>query len=52
MTAERVLPREERHQDAGKAVAGREIGVGAALHGGDFHHAGEAGGRAGRESRR
>src|SRR5215470_1421172 len=28
----RILPRQERHQDAGEAIAGREIGVGAALH--------------------
>jgi len=29
---------------------GRKIGIGAALHGGDFHHAGEAGGGAGEET--
>ena len=40
------MPREERHQDAGEAVAGREIGVGAALHGRDLDHAGETRGGA------
>ena len=48
---ERIVPREERDQDAGKAVARREIGVGAAVHGGDFDHAGEAGRSHRRESR-
>ncbi len=42
MIAERILPRQERHQNAGEAVARREIGVGAALHGRDLDHAGEA----------
>ena len=49
---QRILPREERDQDAGVAVAGRERGVGAALHGRDLDHAGEPGGGAGRGSRR
>ena len=49
---ERIMPGEERHQDAGEAVAGREIGVGAALHGGHFDHAGEPRRGAARESRR
>ena len=50
MTAERVMAGEERDQNAGKAVAGRQIGVGASLHGGDLDHAGEAGGGAGEET--
>ena len=50
MTAKRILPRQERDQNAGKAVAGRQIGVGAALHGGDLDHAGEAGGGAGEKA--
>ena len=47
---QRIVPRQERHQDSGEAVAGREIGVGAALHGGDLDHAGETGRRAGEEA--
>src|SRR5437773_7015947 len=35
---ERILPREERDEDTGEAIAGGEVGVGAALHGGDFDH--------------
>ena len=49
---ERIVPREEGHQDAGEAVAGGEIGVGAALDGGDLEHAGEPGARRRRGSRR
>ena len=33
-----------------EAVARRQIGVGAALHGGDLHHAGEPGGGAGEKA--
>src|SRR6266851_533790 len=33
---QRILPCQEGNEDAGKAVACREIGVGAALHGRDF----------------
>src|SRR6202041_3490493 len=40
---QRILPRQEGAQDAGEAVTGRKVGVGAALHRGDFDHAGEAG---------
>src|ERR1700722_17264428 len=40
---QRILPRQEGDEDAGESVAGREVGVGAALHRGDFDHAGEAG---------
>ena len=50
MIAERILPREKRDKDAGKAIAGGEVGVGAALHGGDFEHAGEPGRRAGEKT--
>ena len=48
---QRIVPRQEGDQDAGKAVAGGEIGVGAALHGRDLDHAGEAGRGRRRESR-
>ena len=44
------MSREEGHEDAGKAVAGGEIGVGAALDGGDFDHAREPGRAAGEET--
>src|ERR1700759_636581 len=40
---ERILPRQEGDEDAGETIAGRKVGVGAALHRGHFHHAGEAG---------
>src|SRR6202163_4320882 len=33
---QRILPCQEGHEDAGEAIARREIGVGAALHGRDF----------------
>src|SRR5882724_5008325 len=36
---QRIVPRQEGDEDAGKTIAGREIGVGAALHGGDLDHA-------------
>ena len=45
---QRILPRQEGNKDAGETVAGGEIGVGAALHGGDLDHARKAG-RAARE---
>src|SRR6185312_13997221 len=45
---QRILPRQESDEDTGKTIAGREIGVGAALHRGDFDHAGKAS-RAARE---
>ena len=48
---QRILPRQEGDQDAGEAVAGREVGVGAALHGGDLDHAGKARARRRPESR-
>src|ERR1700722_5954000 len=38
---QRILPRQEGNQDAGEAVTGREVGIGAALHGGDFDHSGK-----------
>src|ERR1700730_3726974 len=41
----RVLPGQEGDEDAGEAVACGEVGVGAALHRGDFNHSGKAGGR-------
>ena len=47
---ERILPRQEGDEDAGEAVAGGEVGVGAALHRGDLDHAGEAGRRAGQKA--
>src|SRR3954451_18356301 len=47
---ERILPRQEGDQDAGKAVAGGKVGIGAALHRGDLDHAGEAGAGAGQET--
>src|SRR5262249_51889905 len=47
---ERILPRQERDQDARETVAGGEIGVGAALHGRDLDHAGESGAGAGEEA--
>src|SRR5438552_12006427 len=40
---ERIVSCEEGDEDTGKAVAGGEIGVGAALNGGDFDHACEPG---------
>src|SRR4030081_539640 len=40
---QRILPRQEGDEDAGKAVTGREVGVGSALHGRDFDHSGKAG---------
>src|SRR5438034_9369470 len=43
---ERILPRQEGDENAGKTIAGREIGVGAALHRGDLDHAGKASGSA------
>src|SRR3979411_2999086 len=42
----RILPRQEGNKDTGKTVAGGEVGVGAALHGRDLDHSGEAGRRA------
>ena len=41
---QRIMPRDERHQDAGEAIARRERRVGAALNGGDLDHAGKPGG--------
>src|SRR6202022_5061406 len=35
---QRILPRQEGDQDAGKAITGCQVGVGAALHGGAFDH--------------
>ena len=52
MIGQRILPRQEGDEDAGKAIAGGEIGVGAALHGGDLDHAGEAGRAAGEKADR
>ena len=49
---QRILPCEEGDEDAGKAIAGGEIGVGAALHGGDFDHAGQTGRAAGEKTDR
>src|ERR1700682_5049405 len=49
---QRILPRQEGNEDAGKAVAGGEVGVGAALHGGDFDHSRKAGARAGEKADR
>src|SRR5450631_2758683 len=40
---ERILPRQERDKDTGETVTGGEVGVGAALHGGDLDHSGKAG---------
>src|SRR5580704_1160695 len=40
---QRILPRQEGDQDAGEAVTGGEVGIGAALNRRDFDHAGEAG---------
>src|SRR5262245_42822424 len=47
---ERILPRQERNEDAGETVARGEVGVGAALHGGDLDHAGKASEGAGDEA--
>src|SRR5206468_366391 len=47
---QRILPRQERDQNARKAIAGGEVGVGAALHGGDFDHSGKAGAGAGQKA--
>src|SRR5262249_21618220 len=44
---ERILPRQERDQDAGETVAGGEVGIGAALNGRDLDHSGEPGTGAG-----
>src|ERR1700686_1631943 len=44
---ERVLPRQEGDEDGGKTGTGGEVGVGAALHGGDLDHAGKTGRGAG-----
>src|SRR6267142_3710583 len=41
--SQRILPRQEGNQNAGKAITGGEIGVGAALHGRDLDHARKAG---------
>src|SRR3982074_1274878 len=49
---ERIVPGEESNEDAGETITGREIGVGAALHGRDFHHAGEARSRSSQEADR
>ena len=46
----RIVPRQERHQDAGVAVADRQIGVGASLHRGNLDHAGETGRGAGEKA--
>src|ERR1700737_692990 len=43
---QRILPRQEGNQNAGKPVAGGKVGVGAALYGGDLDHSGKAGRRA------
>src|SRR4030088_197011 len=40
---QRVHPRQEGDEDTRKAVTRGEVGVGAALYGGDLDHAGEAG---------
>src|SRR5260221_12218606 len=40
---QRILPCQEGDEDARKTIAGREIGVGAALHGGDFDHSRKTG---------
>src|SRR5580704_11685874 len=38
-----ILSRQESDEDARETITGGEIGVGAALHGGDLDHAGKAG---------
>src|SRR6267142_3887723 len=43
---QRIVPRQEGDEDAGEAVTGREVGVGAALNGSDLDHAGQPGGAA------
>src|ERR1700674_4265765 len=40
---QRILPCQEGDEDAREAIACREIGVGAALHGRDFDHSSETG---------
>src|SRR6478736_10097408 len=45
-----IMPRQERDQDSSETVSRGEIGIGAALHGGDLDHAGETGSRAGEEA--
>jgi len=47
---ERILSREEGDENAGEAVARREIGIGAALHGRDFDHTGKTRGATGKEA--
>src|SRR3569832_2714491 len=49
---ERILPRQERDQNSSKAVTDGEVGVGAALYGGDLDHTGESGVCAGDEADR
>src|ERR1700737_471955 len=39
----RILPRQEGDEDARKTVARGQIGIGTALHGGDFDHSGKTG---------
>src|SRR5437660_930984 len=49
---ERILPRQESDENAGKTISGGEVGVGAALHGGDLDHAGKAGCATGEKTNR
>src|ERR1700688_2758954 len=46
----RILPRQKGDENPGKAVAGGEDGVGAALHGGELDHPRKAGRSAGQET--
>ena len=41
--AQRMMPRDERHQDARKAVPGEHRGIRLVMDGGDFDHAGQPG---------
>ena len=47
---DRIVARDERHQDAGVAIPRDERCIGAAVHGGDFRHAGQAGRRPAEEA--
>ncbi len=47
MMASGLMAGQEGDEDAGVAIAGRQRGIGAALHGGDLDHAGQSGKAAG-----
>ena len=51
MIAQRMMPRDERNEDAGKAIPGEDRGIRLAMDGGDFNHARQPGRRPAEEAR-